>query len=70
MHPIDEFEQAIGLKGAIYLIQCNGAYIPGNEESAKMLEKCGLNPDNRFLSYDLLLKHVSLYGYCLETDAE
>jgi hypothetical protein len=65
-----EIEQALGLKGAISIIEINGAWIAGDAKSRTMLKKCGLNPAGRFLNYDLLLSHVSKFGYCLETDAQ
>lgn len=70
MNPIEQFEKAIGLKGAIAVIEVNGAWMGADTKSRSLLRKCGLDPAGRFLSYDLLLHHVSDRGYCLETDAQ
>jgi hypothetical protein len=71
-NPIDEFEEAIGLKGAIYVVEQSGKpgqYFAGNAESVKILVECGLSTRQNY-DYDWLLKYVSAKGYCLETDSE
>ena len=50
------------------LIEINGTYAAANVDSQHMLGRCGLNPDSHFLDYDLLLAHVSDYGYSLSTE--
>ena len=54
-------------KNCIRLIKVNSAWCAASVKDQDKLYSIGLQGEASFLDYELLLNHVSCYGFCLET---